>query len=245
MLNAAAVRARRPAAARRARRHQRALDRRARRLRARRVSAAVIVMRFLWVFVHLPARLAVAPLARAGPARPGTSRHRRLDGHARRRVAGGRARDPARPSTPAGLPGPRPHHLPRLRGDPRHARAAGSHAARADPPAGIEDDGTRGERDDRAPAGRAGGDRPHRRAARARTGCARRPPSACGRATSSACDASRRASTRATTARSRRARPVPAAAAQGARGRARHDRPPAQPGPDQRPDHAASSATWT
>ena len=61
------------------------------------------------------------PLALAGADRG------RLGGHARRRLAGGRARAPHR------LPVPRRDPLPDVRGHLRHARPAGAHALTADP----------------------------------------------------------------------------------------------------------------
>ena len=71
---------------------------------------------------HLRAALAVAPRARARARRrlavPGD---RGVDGHARRGVAGRGAGHPADDRRRRRLPAARPHHLPHLRGHPRHA----------------------------------------------------------------------------------------------------------------------------
>ena len=52
-----------------------------------------------------------------------------LVGHARARLAGRRAGDPAADRRRRAVPRPRPHHLPGLRGDPRHRGRAGADAA--------------------------------------------------------------------------------------------------------------------
>ena len=99
----------------------------------------------------LRAAAALAPGARARAARalavPG---HRGVDRDARRGVAGRGAGHPADHRRRRGLPAARSHHLPHLRGHPRHADPAGAHAAGLIKVLGVEDDGNLEQRESKA-----------------------------------------------------------------------------------------------
>ena len=102
------------------------------------VSVAVIVIRIVWVFplTYLPRFLFQHARGRHDhtpwqhPLLVGVERH------ARRRVAGGRACDPAPDRRGHSVSGTRPDHLHHVLRDPRDARAAGTDAALVDPPPG-------------------------------------------------------------------------------------------------------------
>ena len=169
------------------------------------VSAAVVLTR-LRVAAHDRVRRSARSTARESlRARRSTlaGRHRRrLGGHARRGLAGRGAR------APAGLPAARPDDLPDVRGDLRHARAAGADAAAADPLARRAST-TAPRRSTRS--SRRGCSRPRprwrgSRSSRTRSGRATTRSSACAARTSTASGGWRRARARSRTTASRTAR---------------------------------------
>ena len=94
-------------------------------------AAAVVGTRLLWRFtvVYVTRALDSPGQARRAPAPLARAAGRRLERHARRGLARGRAGAAARDRRRRGPPWPRPGDLPHLRGHPRHARGPGPDAA--------------------------------------------------------------------------------------------------------------------
>ena len=98
------------------------------------VTATVIVTRIVWTYVFLYLPYIFTPRGRPAAEAP-QDRDRRLDGDARRRLARRRPRAPHRDRLRRRVRRAARDPVRGLLRDPRHARAAGLHAAVADPPA--------------------------------------------------------------------------------------------------------------
>ena len=167
------------------------------------VSAAVIVMRFLWVFpsTYLP-RLVSRRIREREPAVhwhfPAIVAWTGMRGAVSLAAA---LAIPTTIDARRRLPAARPHHLPHLRGDPGHADPAGDDAARCSSACWAS---RRTATPSSASPRRACWPRAPRsigsRSCASATGCATTPRTACAACTTSASGASRRASTTRTTA---------------------------------------------